>query len=64
MTEFEFLKAVKEQYAKICRFEGQCMDISERGQIELQTVTLKRICQDNIDRLANIMSSNLCELYF
>ena len=64
MTEFEFLKAVEEQYAKISRFKGWCMDISERGQIELKKVILKRITQDNIDRLANIMSSNLCELYF
>ena len=40
------------------------MDISERGQIELKKVILKRVTQDNIDRLTNIMSSNLCELYF
>ena len=40
------------------------MDISERGQNELKKVIMKRITQDNINRLANIMSSNLCELYF
>ena len=59
MTEFEILKAFEEEYAKIRRFKGRCIDISERGQIEIKKVILKRITQDNIDRLANITSCQL-----
>ena len=40
------------------------MDINERGQNKLKNIIMKRIAQDNINRLTNIMSSNLCELYF
>ena len=40
------------------------MDISEKGQVELKIVILKRVTKDNIGRITNIMSSNLCELCF
>ena len=40
------------------------MNISLMGQNELKTIISSRITVENIDRLAEIMSSNLCELYF
>ena len=40
------------------------MDVSETGQNELKSVIMTRITYANEDRLAIIMSSNICELYF
>ena len=60
----ELHKKIEERYSKVSRFQGRSMNISLIGQNEIKTIISSRITVDNIDKLAEIMSSNLCELYF
>ena len=40
------------------------MDVSLIGQNELKQVIMKRLTPKNVDKVAELMTSNLCELYF
>ena len=64
MNRFEFRKLVEEKYSAVSRFKGTAMNISTSGQHELKSVISKRLTEKNVDKVAELMSSNLCELYF
>ena len=63
-NDIELISEINQQYALSSRFSGKTMDISFAGQEILCNIILSRITLDNIDRIARILSSNVCENYF
>ena len=61
-AEFDYM--VQEKYQKVSRFNGITMDISNDSQLLLKKVISSRLNEDNVDRIAEILSSNCCEQYF
>ena len=64
MNRLEFRKVVEEKYTSLSRFKENVMNVSLIGQNKLKSVISKRLTKDNVDKVAELMSSNLCELYF
>ena len=60
----ELCKLVIAKYAQKGRFKGQYMSISEAGQNVLIKIIVARLNGINIDIVAKILSSNVCENYF
>ena len=61
-AEFDYM--VQEKYHKVSRFNGITMDISNDSQLLLKKLISSRLNEDNVDRIAEILSSNLCKQYF
>ena len=51
-------------YAKESRFRGSTMNISLVGHLEMRKMISKRSTIENTNKLASILSANLCENYF
>lgn len=56
-------KVADEYYATTSRF-GEMMDFDDKALAKVKNVIVSRIKDANLDRLAKIACSNLCELYF
>ena len=63
-SEVEIKKETGEKCIQRSRFKGITMNISLKGQDTVQNEINKRITSENIDRIANLLSSNPCENYF
>ena len=59
-----FVDEIEKKYCEISRFKGEIMDLSCEGQDILTKVILSRITIENINSIAEILSSNRCENYF
>ena len=62
MNRLEFRKVVEEKYTSLSRFKENVMNVSLIGQNKLKSVISKRLTKDNMDKVSELMSSNLCEL--
>ena len=63
-TEEEIKEEINQQYAEVRCFRGQTMDISIIGQNSMKKVISSRLSAANVDKLASILSSNVCENHF
>jgi hypothetical protein len=52
------------QYAKVSRFQGKCMSMDDASITKVKKAITSRIDKSNVDQIARVMSSNLCENYF
>ena len=55
---------INERCSKVNRFKGISMDISSEGQQLLQKVMSLPLSIENLDVVARMLSSNICENYF
>jgi hypothetical protein len=52
------------QYSKESRFQGKYMSMDNASIEKVKKAITSRIDRSNVDRIARVMSSNLCENYF
>ena len=64
VSDEEIKDEINKQYAGVSRFRGQTMDISIIGQTSMKKVISSRLSAANVDKLASVLSSNVCENYF
>lgn len=55
---------LKKEYAKGARFRGRRLSVNAKGQQYLMKIIASRVSEKNVDRLAKIRSSNVCENFF
>ena len=63
-TEKEIKEEINQQYDEVSCFRGQTMDINIIGQNSMKKVISSQLSVANVDKLASILSSNVCENYF
>jgi hypothetical protein len=55
---------IDKRYAKESRFQGKYMSMDDASMEKVTKAITSRIDSSNVDRIARVMSSNLCENYF
>ena len=57
-------EVVAERYAKQSRFKGKLLSLNKAGQKKVSEVITKRLNEGNIERIAELMTSNKCKNFF
>jgi sRNA-binding protein len=63
-SEAEIAKRVSERFCGESRFKGKYMSMDHEGKEMCMLAIQSRVDKQNIDRLARILSTNVCECYF
>jgi hypothetical protein len=64
LSEAELAKRVSERSCHESRFKGKYMSMDQEGKEMCIQAIQSRVNKNNIDQLAKILSSNICECYF